>query len=100
MRLFRSVLFVTVLLAARSVLFVTVLLAASAAFAQKQFEGYSLDVDANIGGSCPIAYLPSAGAGAVQVFVAGSDQKTPAASIKACDGAQFQGNRLSANGLG
>ncbi|MEP7213771.1 MAG: hypothetical protein ABI791_11870 [Acidobacteriota bacterium] len=88
----------------RSVIIVTALLGAVfvvGSSAQKQYEGYSLDVDANNGGSCPIQYLPSAGGGnAIQVFVAGTNQQTPAGVLKACDGGSVVGNRVSPNNLG
>jgi hypothetical protein len=43
---------------------------------QNRFEGYSVVVDANNGGACPVWYLPSSGNGnAIDVFVAGTSQK-------------------------
>lgn len=69
--------------------------------AQKQYEGYSLNVDANAGGACPISYLASAGgANSIQVFVAGTNQQTPAGALKACGGGIVQGNRVGTNGAG
>ena len=88
----------------RSALLSTILLTAafaSGALAQKQFEGYSLELDANLGDSCPITYLPSAGgANNIEVFIAGTDRQTPAGTLKACEGGSVQGNRVSPNGHG
>jgi len=63
---------------------------------QNRFEGYSVVVDANNGGACPVWYLPSSGNGnAIDVFVAGTSQKTPAANLTTCDGSTLRG----ANGI-
>ena len=69
---------------------------------QNKFEGYSVVIDANIGGTCPVSYLPSVGGGnSIDVFVAGTNQRTPAAGLSACDGSDVRdGNRVSPNGDG
>ncbi|MBX3298645.1 MAG: hypothetical protein KF736_04180 [Acidobacteria bacterium] len=74
----------------------------SAASGQNLFQGYSFTVEADIGGACPIRYLPSAGAGnAVEVFVAGTDQKVRATGITPCDGSTLQSSsRVVTNGDG
>lgn len=73
----------------------------AAAFGQNKYEGYSLTLQADIGGACPVRYLPSSGGGnAVDVFVAGTNQRTPATGIAACDGSSAAGNRVGANDLG
>ena len=59
----------------------------TAAFGQNKFEGYSLTLQADTGGACPVRYLPSAGGGnSIDVFVAGTNQRTPASGMVACDG--------------
>lgn len=58
-------------------------------YGQNKFEGYSLVVEADSGGACPVRYLPSAGNGnAIEVFVAGTGQQMPAANLKPCDGSR------------
>lgn len=70
-------------------------------YAQNKFEGYSLTVEANEDGVCPVRWLPSTGGGnAIDVFVAGTDQQTRAAGLTACDGSSLSGNRVNPNGLG
>ncbi|MEP6849385.1 MAG: hypothetical protein ABI999_11055, partial [Acidobacteriota bacterium] len=82
-------------------LFVFAALFAGAAWGQNRYEGYSLIVDAGIDGSCPVHYQPGInGVNGVDIFVAGTGQKTPAAGITACDGSQLSGNRIGANGFG
>lgn len=82
------------------ILFAIIALAA-AAFGQNKFEGYSLTLQADIGGACPVRYLPSAGGGnSIDVFVAGTNQRTQATGVAACDGSSVSGNRVSVNGLG
>ncbi len=70
-------------------------------YGQNTFEGYSVVVEANAAGACPVSYLPSAGNGnAVDVFVAGTNQKTPA-NITPCDDSTLKnGNNLIPNGNG
>lgn len=66
----------------------------------KRFEGYSFEVDANTTDSCPVRFLPQeAGRNRVQVFVAGTNQQTPATGLAACDGSSVQGSTISPNGL-
>lgn len=82
------------------ILFAIIALAA-AAFGQNKFEGYSLTLQADIGGACPVRYLPSAGGGnSIDVFVAGTNQRTQATGLTACDGSSVSGSRVSVNGLG
>jgi len=67
-------------------------------YGQNKFEGYSVVVEANSGGACPVSYLPSSNNGnAVEVFIAGTSQRT-AAAISACDGSGVRnGNYLVPN---
>src|SRR5215210_35542 len=68
---------------------------------QNRFEGYSVVVEANNAGACPVSYLPSANNGnAIDVFVAGTDQRTPAANLTMCDGSSGRGNTMIPNGEG
>src|SRR5438034_3672856 len=71
-------------------------------YGQNRFEGYSVVVDANIEGNCPVWYLPSANNGnAIDVFLAGTNQRAPAAGLTACDGSSVrEGNKIFANGDG
>lgn len=87
---------------ARKVTFVAAMLVLCASIsAQNNFEGYSLTVEANEDGVCPVRWLPSAGGGnAVDVFVAGTNQQTRAAGLTACDGSSLAGNRVTPNGIG
>ena len=69
---------------------------------QNTFEGYSVVVEANVGGACPVSYLPSANNGnAIEVFTAGTNQKTPAAGLMGCDGSRLgNANTVIPNELG
>jgi hypothetical protein len=71
-------------------------------YGQNRFEGYSVVVDANIEGGCPVWYLPSANSGnAIDVFLAGTNQRTPATGLTACDGSSVrEGNKVFTNGDG
>lgn len=74
---------------------------ALSATAQKRFEGYSLVVDADDTGACPIKYMPaSAGQNAIQVFNAGTGMSTPATGLKACNESRVAGADVTPNGLG
>lgn len=67
------------------------LMLGSAVLGQNKFEGYSLSVEADVGGVCPMRYLPSVGAGnAVDVFVAGTNRTTKATGITACNGSTIR----------
>ena len=79
-----------------------VLFATWAAAGQNRFEGYSLTVEADIGGTCPVRFLPSTGEGnAMEVFFAGTNQRTPAVNLTACDGSGVrEGNKVFPNGDG
>ena len=69
--------------------------------AQNKFEGYSVVVEADIKGTCPMGYLPSANAGnSIEVFMAGSNQRTPAPGLTGCDGAGVQTNKVFINNVG
>jgi hypothetical protein len=74
----------------------------TATYGQNRFEGYSVVVDANIEGACPVWYLPSANNGnAIDVFLAGTGQRTAATGLTACDGASVrEGNKVFTNGDG
>ncbi len=64
----------------------------SSGYAQNKFDGYSLVVEADISGACPVKYQPSAGNGnSVDVYIAGTEQRTPATGLTACDGATKSG---------
>src|ERR1041384_3709797 len=71
-------------------------------YGQNRFEGYSVVVEANAAGACPVWYLPSANSGnAIDVFIAGTGQRTPAPSLTACGGSSFRnGNTLVPNEKG
>jgi hypothetical protein len=72
-----------------------------AASAQNRFEGYSLVVEADSSGACPIKYLPSAGdQNAIQVYLAGTNMSTPATGLKACSESRVAGAGVAPNGLG
>lgn len=79
-----------------------VLAMSAATYGQNKYEGYSLSVEADIGGACPIRYLPSSGAGnAVDVFVAGTGLSVKAAGIAACNGSTLRGgSNVVTNGDG
>ncbi|CAN5416764.1 MAG: hypothetical protein H0V90_07775 [Blastocatellia bacterium] len=69
-----------------------------AAFGQKKFEGYSLILEADNSSACAIRFLPAENDGrSVQVFLAGTNQQTPATGLTGCDNAVVQGNRASIN---
>src|SRR3954471_6810409 len=78
-----------------------VLLTTAYSFSQNRFEGYSFKLEAGNNNSCPIRYLSGAGGGnSINVFFAGTDQKSPAAGIAACDGSRVNGNEVAANEFG
>lgn len=84
------------------VLFCAVLILAFVVQAQdtKRFEGYSFEVDANAADSCAVRFLPrQGGLSRLQVFLAGTNQQSPATGLTACDGSSVQGNTVSSNGL-
>lgn len=88
---------------AKSFVFISLFLfSALTAAAQNRFEGYSLVVEADNGGTCPLHWLPGAGEGnSIQVFVAGTNQQTPATALTACNGSAVRsGNGVFANGDG
>ena len=73
----------------------------SAAFAQKQYDGYSLIVAADASGICPVRWLPSSGGGnVIDVYIAGTNQQTSAGALKACGDSSVRGNQVSPNGYG
>jgi len=78
---------------------VVMLLLVGGALAQNKFEGYSVVVEANAAGACPVWYLPSGNNGnAVDVFVAGTSQRTAAPNLTACQGSTIRnGNTVVPN---
>lgn len=74
----------------------------SGIYGQNRFEGYSVVVEANNDGGCPVWYLPAAGNGnAIDVFLAGTNQRSPATALTACDGAGVrEGSKVFPNGEG
>lgn len=81
-----------------SCFFALVFLLFGSVYGQNRFEGYSVVVEANSAGACPVWYLPSANNGnAIDVFVAGTNQRTPA-NLTACDGSTIaNGNHVIPN---
>lgn len=78
-----------------------VLIFAEFVLGQNRYEGYSMTVEANEDGACPIRYLPgSAGGNAIDIFIAGTNFSQKAPNITACDGSAVQGGKLNPNGLG
>lgn len=66
--------------------------------AQNRFNGYSLTVDANDAGYCPVRFLPQQNAANhIQVFLPGTDLQRPATGLTTCDGSQVTGNRVAPN---
>ncbi|HSU25360.1 MAG TPA: hypothetical protein VLI65_05230, partial [Pyrinomonadaceae bacterium] len=78
----------------------TLLTLTAAAQNSKRFEGYSFVIDADSTGACPVRFLPNeSGKNRVQVFLAGTNQQTPATGLTGCDESTVQGNTVSPNGL-
>ncbi|MFN0278563.1 MAG: hypothetical protein ACKVRN_08175 [Pyrinomonadaceae bacterium] len=79
-----------------------ILLLFGSAYGQNKFEGYSVVVEANNAGACPVWYLPSANNGnAIDVFIAGTEQQTPAANLTTCDDSSLRNaNTVLPNGDG
>lgn len=72
----------------------------AAAQEAKRFEGYSFVIDADDTNACPVRFLPNEGGkNKVQVFLAGTDQKSPATGLTGCDESTVQGNTVSPNGI-
>jgi len=71
------------------------LLMTAAAFGANKFEGYSLVVEADDSGVCPVQYLGSPN-NDVDVFVAGTT--TAATGLTACNGSTVSGNNVAPNG--
>jgi hypothetical protein len=86
----------------KTLLLATLLLIVSSSYGQNRYEGYSVVVDATNEGTCPVWYLPSTGNGnAIDVFVAGTSLRQPAAALTACDGSSVrEGNKVFPNGDG
>lgn len=62
-----------------------------------RYEGYSfLSLEADAASSCPVQFLPG-GRNSIQVFVAGTEQRTAATALTACRGSNVQGNRVDPN---
>lgn len=84
-----------------AVLCVAILILFGSVYAQNRFEGYSLTVEANEDGACPVRWMPSAGGGnAIDVFVAGTNQQSRALGLTACGESSVTGSRVNPNGLG
>lgn len=69
-------------------------------YGQNRFEGYSfLNLEADVGGSCPVRYLPATeNRNSVQVYLAGTDQRTPATGLTSCNQSTVrEGNRIAPN---
>ena len=70
-------------------------------YGQNRFEGYSLTVEANNDGLCPLRYLPGANNGnSLEVYIAGTRQSVKAINLKACDGSEVRQSSVFADGLG
>lgn len=82
-----------------SYLVIMLLLLFAGVHAQNNFEGYSLTVEADNGGACPVRYLPSANSGnSIEVYYAGTAQRTAATNLTACQGSSVRdGNKVFAN---
>lgn len=80
----------------------SLLVLAGSGASQNRFEGYSLTVEADLGGSCPVKYLPSSGAGnAIDVFIAGTGQSKRATGLSACNGSRMRNEaNVATNGDG
>lgn len=82
-------------------IFAAVFIVFGGIYGQNKFEGYSFTLEADNGGACPVRYLPSAGNGnGIEVYLAGTGQRTPAGGLTACDGSGVAENRVNANGDG
>lgn len=81
-------------------IFAIIITFAATTEAQKTFEGYSLVVQADNGGACPIRYMPTDGNNQIQVFVAGTNLRTPATGLTACDQSRVQGSQVIPAGSG
>lgn len=73
-------------------LLVLVILLSAVVYSKNKFEGYSVVIDANIGGACPVGYLSAANNGNAEVFYAGTSQRAAAENLAACDGSTIRGN--------
>ncbi|MEO8649256.1 MAG: hypothetical protein ABI539_08835 [Acidobacteriota bacterium] len=81
------------------IFFALILSAATIAYGQNRFEGYSFIVGADSGGACPVRFLPNSIEGnTIEVYLAGTNQKTAASGLTACDGSRVLGNRVAPNG--
>ncbi len=79
--------------------FVAICLLTGTIYGQNRFEGYSFQsLEADAASGCPIRYLSGAdNRNAVQVFVAGTQQKTAAAGLTACGGSAMRDGRVIPN---
>lgn len=86
----------------KAFLIAAVLVLCNSIYAQNKFEGYSLTVEANTDGACPIRYLPSANYGnSIEVYIAGTNQRSPATNLTACGESEVRQNgNVFANGYG
>ncbi|MBK9156346.1 MAG: hypothetical protein IPM25_19425 [Chloracidobacterium sp.] len=64
--------------------------------AQNRFDGYSLTVNADATGACPIRFLPQQNqANHIEVFLAGTGMTKPATGLSACNNSTVSGNRVA-----
>lgn len=64
--------------------------------AQNRFDGYSLTVDADSSGACPVRFLPQQNQqNHIQVFLAGTGMQRPATGLMGCANSEVQGNRVA-----
>lgn len=73
----------------------------SIAAGQNRFDGYSLTVDANNTGLCPVRFLPNRDQlNYIKVFLAGTNLQRPATGLTACDNSRvLDGHRVAPSGF-
>ena len=72
------------------------LLLLAGAHAQNRFDGYSLTVEADASGACPVRFLPQQDQqNHIQVFLAGTDLQLSATGLTGCADSRVQGNRVA-----
>lgn len=70
-------------------------------YGQNKFEGYSFINEADISGVCPVRYQSGANRGnAVDVYIAGTNQRTQAQGLTPCDRNEVESNKVMANNEG
>ncbi len=71
---------------------------ATFATAQNRFDGYSLTVNADNSGACPLRFMPQQNQGNfIQVFLPGTNMQRPATGLTACDNSRVQGSTVGPN---